>query len=63
MFPVQGTWGAGKAGIHGVRGDGAENAVVQLLSRVPTPFEPMDCSMPGFPDLHYLPELVQTQVY
>ena len=23
----------------------------------------MDCSMPGFPDLHYLPELAQTQVY
>ena len=24
---------------------------------------PMDCSMPGFPVLHHLPELVQTQVH
>ena len=25
--------------------------------------DPMDCSMPGFPVLHYLPELAQTQVH
>ena len=30
--------------------------VVQLLSR-----DSMDCTMPGFPVLHYLPELAQTQ--
>ena len=24
--------------------------------------DPMDCSMPGFPVLHYLPEFAQTQV-
>ena len=24
---------------------------------------PMDCSMPGFPVLHYIPELAQTQVH
>ena len=24
---------------------------------------PMDCSIPGFPDLHHLPELVQTHVH
>ena len=24
---------------------------------------PMDCSMPGFPVLHYLPELAQTHVH
>jgi len=24
---------------------------------------PMDCSMPGFPVLHYLPEFVQTYVH
>ena len=28
----------------------------------PTLCEPMDCSMPGFPVLHYLPEFVQTHV-
>ena len=26
-------------------------------------FDPMDCSMPGFPILHYLPEFVQTHVH
>ena len=26
-------------------------------------FDPMDCSMPGFPVLHYLPEIVQTHVH
>ena len=25
--------------------------------------DPMDCSMPGFPVLHYLPEFAQTQVH
>ena len=25
--------------------------------------DPMDCSMPGFPVLHYLPELAQTHVH
>ena len=28
----------------------------------PTLCDPMNCSLPGFPDLHYLPEFVQTQV-
>ena len=28
----------------------------------PTPCDPMDCSTPGFPVHHYLPEFVQTQV-
>ena len=26
-------------------------------------FDPMDCSMPGFPVLHYLPEFTQTHVH
>ena len=34
--------------------------VVQLC---PTLSEPMDCSMPGFPVLYHLPELVQTHVH
>ena len=29
----------------------------------PTLFNPMDCSMPGFPVHHQLPELAQTHVY
>ena len=28
-----------------------------------TPYDPMDCSMPGFPVYHQLPELAQTHVY
>ena len=28
-----------------------------------TPCEPMDCSMPGFPGLHYRPEFAQTHVH
>ena len=29
----------------------------------PTLCDPMDCSMPGFPVLHHLPELAQTHVH
>ena len=29
----------------------------------PTPCNPMDCSTPGFPVLHYLPEFAQTHVH
>ena len=29
----------------------------------PTLCNPMDCSTPGFPVLHYLPELAQTHVH
>ena len=29
----------------------------------PTPCDPMDCSTPGFPVLHYLPEIAQTYVH
>ena len=36
--------------------------VVQSLSRVRL-CNPMDCSTPGFPVLHYLPEFAQTQVH
>ena len=35
--------------------------VVQTLSRVRL-CDPLDCSMPGFPDLHYLPEFAQIHV-
>ena len=36
--------------------------VVQLLVRVQL-CDPMDCSMPGFPVIHYLPEFAQTYVH
>ena len=36
--------------------------VVQLLSRIQL-CDPMDCSTPGFPVLHYLPEFAQTHVH
>ena len=36
--------------------------VVQPLSHVWL-YNPMDCSTPGFPVLHYLPELAQTHVH
>ena len=36
--------------------------VVQSLSRVWL-FDPLDCSTPGFPFLHHLPELAQTHVH
>ena len=35
------------------------SSVAQLC---PTLCDPMDCSMPGFPVLHHLPELAQTHV-
>ena len=35
--------------------------VVQLLKSCPTLWNPMDCSTPGLPVLHYLPEFAQTQ--
>ena len=36
------------------------SSVAQLC---PTLFDPMDCSMPGFPVHHQLPKLTQTHVY
>ena len=36
--------------------------VVQLLSHVQL-CNPMNCNMPAFPVLHYLPEFAQTHVY
>ena len=38
-------------------------AVVQSLSHVRPTLYPMDCSTPGFPVHHQLPELAQTHVH
>ena len=35
----------------------------KLLQLCPTLCDPMDCSMPGFPELHCLPEFTQTHVH
>ena len=35
----------------------------QLLRSCPTNCDPMDCSTPGFPVIHYLPEFAQTHVH
>ena len=35
----------------------------KLLQLCPTLCDPMDCSMPGFPELHCLPEFAQTHVH
>ena len=35
---------------------------VQSLSRIRLFVTPVDCSTPGFPVLHYLPEFIQTHV-
>ena len=37
--------------------------VVQLLSHAQLFCNPLDCSMPGFPVLHYLEEFAQTHVH
>ena len=39
-----------------------DQSVVQSLSRVRL-CDPTDCSTPGFPVLHHLPELAQTRVH
>ena len=48
----------------GIKREGTHVSVssVQSLSRVRL-CKPMDCSIPGFPVLHQLPELAQTHVY
>ena len=43
------------------QGENGSFIVTQLLSRVQL-CDPMDCSTPGFPVLHHLPELAQTHV-
>ena len=39
------------------------NPLVQLLISYQTLCDPMDCSTPGFPVRHQLPELAQTHVH
>ena len=38
-------------------------AGLQVTQSCSTPCDPMDCSRPGFPVLHSLPEFVQTHVH
>ena len=39
------------------------NVVVIVQSLSSCLYDPMNCSTPGFPVLHYLPELAQTHVH
>ena len=51
--------------IHGNNGHQYEYhfSSVQLLSHVQLFWDPMDCSKPGFPVHHHLPELAQTHIH
>ena len=40
-----------------------ENCCCSVAKWCPTLCNPMDCSTPGFPVLHYLPEFAQTHVH
>ena len=40
-----------------------DNLLSSLAKSCPTLCDPMDCSTPGFPVLHYLPEFAQTHVH
>ena len=37
--------------------------IVQVAKKCPTLCDPIHCSIPGFPDLHSLPEFAQTHVH
>ena len=41
----------------------SEYCYCSVTQSCPTLCNPMDCSMPGFPVLHHLPELAQTHVH
>ena len=43
--------------------DWADNPGSSLAQSCPTLFDPMDCSTPGFPVHHQLPEFTQTHVH
>ena len=43
--------------------DGSKVPISSVAQSCPTPCDPMDCSMPGFPVYHQLPELAQTDVH
>ena len=55
--------GEQKAHSYGVKNAGEQRGVVvQSLSHVRL-YDPMDCSTPGLPVVHYLPEFAQTHVH
>ena len=57
--------GAWSAAVHGVTKSQTwlQFSSVQFSHSYPNLFDPMDCSLPGFPVHHQLPELTQTQVH
>ena len=53
----------GRQGSKAVQGLGSCTFSVQFSHSVVSDCDPMDCSTPGFPIHHQLPELTQTHVY
>ena len=50
--------------IHGIPRSSLRTSFCSSVTKsCPTLCNPMDCSMPGFPVLHYLPEFAQTHVH
>ena len=49
-------------GLQGVRHDWA-TSLTYLLKSCPALCDPMNCSTPGFPALHHLPEFTETHVH
>ena len=41
----------------------SESCCCSIANLCPTLCDPMDCSTPGFPALHYLPEFAQTHAH
>ena len=37
--------------------------ICSVAQSCPTLCDPMDCSMPGFPVIHHLPEFTQTHIH
>ena len=59
-------WSSGLHATLPMQGAQERDPIVQFSSvaqSCPTLCDPMDCSMPGFPVYHQLPELAQTHVH
>ena len=60
IYPLTAAWGFGSLAYLQVSW---ARCCCSVAKSCPTLCEPMDCSMPGFPVLHQLPELAQTHVH
>ena len=55
--------GAKEGGQESKEANGRLSCCCSVSKSCPTVCDPMDCSTPGFPVLHYLLEFAQTQVH